>query len=88
MKLWVGITDNNWFALHASNGRLKKTDHDVAGKKKTFHWEVVNPINNHGVNVNIGNYINLTEKYQGKGGVLDRSIATSMLRRRRVSCSS
>jgi aminopeptidase N len=29
-----------------SNGRLKKTDHDVAGKKKTFHWEVVNPINN------------------------------------------
>ena len=42
-----------------SNGRLKKTDHDVAGKKKTFHWEVVNPINNYGVNVNIGNYVNL-----------------------------
>jgi aminopeptidase N len=54
-----------------SNGRLKKTDHDVAGKKKTFHWEVVNPINNYGVNVNIANYINLTDKYQGKGGVLD-----------------
>jgi aminopeptidase N len=54
-----------------SNGRLKKSTHDVAGKKKTFHWEVLNPINNYGVNVNIANYINLTEKYKGKGGVLD-----------------
>jgi aminopeptidase N len=54
-----------------SNGRLKKTDHDVAAKKKTFHWEVVNPINNYGVNVNIGNYVNFSEKYKGKGGVLD-----------------
>jgi len=54
-----------------SNGRLKKTDHDVAGKKKTYHWEVLNPINNYGVNVNIGNYVNFSEKYQGKGGVLD-----------------
>ena len=54
-----------------SNGRLKKTDHDVAAKKKTYHWEVVNPINNYGVNVNIGNYVNVTDKYQGEGGVLD-----------------
>ena len=54
-----------------SNGRLKKTDHDVAAKKKTYHWEVVNPINNYGVNVNIGNYVNFSEKYQGKGGLLD-----------------
>ncbi|HEU4769469.1 MAG TPA: M1 family metallopeptidase [Pyrinomonadaceae bacterium] len=54
-----------------SNGRLKKTDHDVGAKKKTYHWEVVNPINNYGVNVNIGNYVNFSEKYQGKGGVLD-----------------
>jgi hypothetical protein len=54
-----------------SNGRLKKTDHDVAAKKKTYHWEVVNPINNYGVNVNIGNYVRVDEKYNGKGGVLD-----------------
>ena len=54
-----------------SNGRLKKTDHDVANKKKTFHWEVLNPINNYGVNVNIGNYVHFAEKYKGKGGVLD-----------------
>jgi aminopeptidase N len=54
-----------------SNGRLKKSTHDVAGKKKTFHWEVLNPINNYGVNVNIGNYVKLTDNYKGKGGVLD-----------------
>jgi aminopeptidase N len=54
-----------------SNGRLKKTDHDVVAKKKTFHWEVLNPINNYGVNVNIGNYVNFSEKYKGEGGVLD-----------------
>lgn len=54
-----------------SNGRLKKTDHNVAAKTKTFHWEVLNPINNYGVNVNIANYVHFSEKYQGQGGVLD-----------------
>lgn len=54
-----------------SNGRLQKTDHNVEGKTKTFHWEVVNPINNYGVNVNIGNYVNFSEKFQGEGGELD-----------------
>ena len=54
-----------------SNGRLKKTDHDAVAKKKIYHWEVLNPINNYGVNVNIGNYVHFSEKYQGKGGVLD-----------------
>jgi aminopeptidase N len=54
-----------------SNGRLKRVDHDVGAKKKTFHWEVVNPINNYGVNANIGNYVNVSDKYNGKGGVLD-----------------
>jgi aminopeptidase N len=68
MQISVTVPEN---LVAVSNGRLKKTDHDVAAKKKTYHWEVVNPINNYGVNVNIGNYINFTEKYQGKGGVLD-----------------
>lgn len=54
-----------------SNGRLKKTDHNTDAKTRTFHWEVTNPINNYGVNVNIGNYVNFSEKYNGKNGVLD-----------------
>ena len=68
MQISVTAPDN---LVAVSNGRLKKADHDVVAKKKTFHWEVVNPINNYGVNVNIGNYINFSEKYQGQGGVLD-----------------
>ena len=68
MQISVSVPDH---LVAVSNGRLKKTDHDVAAKKKTFHWEVVNPINNYGVNVNIGNYVNFSEKYKGKGGVLD-----------------
>jgi aminopeptidase N len=68
MKISVTVPEN----LKAiSNGRLRKTDHNMAGKTKTFHWEVLNPINNYGVNVNIGNYVNFSEKYHGKGGVLD-----------------
>jgi aminopeptidase N len=68
MRISVTVPEN---LVAVSNGRLRKTDHDVAGKTKTFHWEVLNPINNYGVNVNIGNYVNFSEKYRGEGGVLD-----------------
>jgi aminopeptidase N len=68
MNISVTVPDN---LMAVSNGRLKKIDHDSAGKTKTFNWEVGNPINNYGVNVNIGNYVNFSEKYHGKGGVLD-----------------
>jgi aminopeptidase N len=54
-----------------SNGRLENMDHDVAGKTKTYHWKVINPINNYGVNANIGNYLNWSETYDGVGGKLD-----------------
>ena len=68
MQVSVTVPEN---LVGVSNGRLKKTDHDVAAKKKTFHWEVLNPINNYGVNVNIGNYVTFSEKHQGKFGTLD-----------------
>ncbi|MEK7725414.1 MAG: M1 family metallopeptidase [Acidobacteriota bacterium] len=54
-----------------SNGRLKKIDSNIAEKTKTFRWQVTNPINNYGVNANIGNYVHWEEKYKGEGGVLD-----------------
>lgn len=68
MKISVTVPEN---LVAVANGRLKKTDHNAQNKTKTFHWEVVNPINNYGVNVNIGNYVNFSEKYQGLGGTLD-----------------
>jgi aminopeptidase N len=54
-----------------SNGRLKKIDSNTAEKTKTFRWQVTNPINNYGVNANIGNYVHWEEKYKGEGGDLD-----------------
>ena len=53
-----------------SNGRLRKVDNNPDGTR-TFHWFVSNPINNYGVNVNIGDYVHFGEKYQGEKGVLD-----------------
>ncbi|HVE58092.1 MAG TPA: M1 family metallopeptidase [Pyrinomonadaceae bacterium] len=68
MQIDVTVPEN---LVAVSNGRLKKTDHNIQNKTKTYHWEVVNPINNYGVNVNIGNYVNFSEKFQGLGGTLD-----------------
>ncbi|MDG1276131.1 MAG: M1 family metallopeptidase [Algoriphagus sp.] len=57
--------------MDVSNGRLIKTDHNKAAKTKTYHWEVKNPINNYGINVNIGDYVHFGEQYQGEKGMLD-----------------
>ena len=57
--------------VDVSNGRLIKTDHNKNAKTKTYHWQVVNPINNYGININIGDYVHFGEKYQGEKGQLD-----------------
>jgi len=54
-----------------SNGRLHARSEDAAAKTSTFHWQVLNPINNYGVNVNIGNYVNIPGVYEGEFGKLD-----------------
>ena len=54
---------------NVSNGRLVKIDE--MSDSTTFHWEVVNPINNYGVNINIGDYVNFSEIYKGEKGDLD-----------------
>ncbi|HBY67330.1 MAG TPA: peptidase M1 [Flavobacteriaceae bacterium] len=51
------------------NGRLQKTDDNDA--TKTWHWKVVNPINNYGININIGDYVNFSEEYKGEKEMLD-----------------
>tara|TARA_R110000744_G_scaffold78514_4_gene154630 strand:- start:11266 stop:12957 length:1692 start_codon:yes stop_codon:yes gene_type:complete len=57
--------------MDVSNGRLVKVEHNKAKKTKTFHWQVLNPINNYGININIGDYVHFGEKYQGESGELD-----------------
>lgn len=58
--------------MDVSNGRLlsvkKQKDNTT-----TYNWYVSNPINNYGVNINIGDYVSFSEKYKGEKGVLDCS---------------
>ena len=57
--------------MDVSNGRLIKVDHNKSTKTKTYHWQVVNPINNYGININIGDYVHFGEKFAGESGQLD-----------------
>src|ERR1043166_6791915 len=62
MNINITVPDD---LVDVSNGRLIRVDHDIKAKTKTYHWKVVNPINNYGVNANIGNYVTWYEKYHG-----------------------
>ena len=55
---------------NVSNGRLRKVE-QKDDQTKTYHWFVNNPINNYGVNINIGDYANFSEVYEGEKGDLD-----------------
>ena len=67
MLISVNVPNN---LIDVSNGRLREiTVPDE--KTKTYHWFVSNPINNYWVNLNIGDYVNFSEKYDGEKGILD-----------------
>ncbi|MEZ7500264.1 M1 family metallopeptidase [Flavobacterium sp. Arc3] len=55
-----------------SNGRLVSVK-ELKDGTRTFNWYVSNPINNYGVNINIGDYVSFSEKYKGEKGNLDCS---------------
>jgi aminopeptidase N len=67
MLISVNVPGN---LTNVSNGRLLSTDKLKDGTK-TFNWYVSNPINNYGVNINIGDYVSFSEKYKGEEGELD-----------------
>ena len=56
--------------MDVSNGRLRGVEQNDDGTK-TAHWFVNNPINNYGVNINIGNYAHWHEVFKGEKGDLD-----------------
>ena len=56
--------------MDVSNGRLQSVI-DKKDGTRTFNWYVSNPINNYGVNINIGDYVTFSEVYQGEKGNLD-----------------
>ena len=56
--------------MDISNGRLISTK-PLKDNTTTYTWQVNNPINNYGVNINIGDYVTFSEKYKGEKGDLD-----------------
>lgn len=56
--------------MNVSNGQLRSIEEHDNGKK-TYNWFVNNPINNYGVNVNIGDYVHFSEIYNGEKGPLN-----------------
>ena len=56
--------------MDVSNGRLRQTDEHEDGSK-TFHWFVSNPISNYVVNLNVSDYVQFSEQYEGLKGTLD-----------------
>ena len=56
--------------MGVGNGRLANVKEN-SDDTKTYSWKVVNPINNYGVNVNIGDYVHFSETYKGKKGQLN-----------------
>lgn len=58
--------------MDVSNGKLQRVIQNTDGTR-TFEWAVSNPINNYGVNVNVGNYVSWSEEYTGEKGPLQLS---------------
>jgi len=69
MTITVTVPDGLW---DISNGRMTDMKINQDGSRTTS-WTVKNPINNYGVNINIGNYVSWKDVYQGEKGPLDVS---------------
>lgn len=67
MKISVNVPKN---LIDVSNGRLQDVKQLKDGTA-TYTWIVKNPINNYGVNINIGDYVTFSEVYKGEKGDLD-----------------
>ncbi|MFH0843467.1 MAG: M1 family metallopeptidase [Bacteroidota bacterium] len=57
--------------IDVSNGRLRSVVRNKKTRTTTYNWFVANPINNYGVNINIGDYANFSEVFKGEKGDLD-----------------
>ena len=67
MKISVNVPKH---LMNISNGRLQSIDQE-GDETTTYNWVVTNPINNYGVNINIGDYVHFSEVYEGEKGLLD-----------------
>jgi aminopeptidase N len=66
MLISVNVPEN---LMDVSNGRLRSVvPHN--NKTRTYNWFVANPINNYGVNINIGDYVHFSDIFHGEKGEL------------------
>ena len=65
MKIRVNVPKH---LVAVSNGRLINFSKNE--NTSSFTWSISNPINNYGVNINIGNYINFSDYHDGEKGLL------------------
>jgi aminopeptidase N len=65
MRISVTVPNN---LMDVSTGRLESVENH--GETTTYNWFVNNPINNYGVNVNIGDYTHFSEIFDGEKGPL------------------
>ncbi len=66
MRIRATVPDS---LVGVANGRLRGVI-DNPGPTHTFDWFVANPINNYGVNLNVGDYVHFGETYAGEKGDL------------------
>lgn len=64
------ILINDSLGVVVGNGRLKSRKSESSAKTE-YTWSVTNPINNYGISFYIGNYVNISEQYEGERGPLD-----------------
>jgi aminopeptidase N len=66
MNITVTVPDKLW---NISNGQMTAMSLDEIGNRTTT-WKVKNPINNYGVNINVGAYESFSEVFTGEKGPL------------------
>ncbi len=64
--LFIVVPDS---LMAVGNGRLINTESQ--NRKKTYHWQVKNPINNYNIIPYIGKYVTWHENFKGEKGNLD-----------------
>jgi aminopeptidase N len=67
MLISVTVPD---YLMDVSNGRIRSVVRNE-NRTTTYNWFVANPINNYGVNINIGDYVHFADTFKGEKGLLN-----------------
>ena len=60
MDMHLSVPDT---LVGVSNGRLKEVSKNNG--YSTYHWQVLNPINNYNISINVGDYVHISDTFRG-----------------------